>query len=285
MKKRTSIVILLALAATLLLGGCVQKIENPARVPNTSSEFTKMPYDEVRAALEAAGFINVTAEYRETDKEKNEGKVFSVSVDGKTDYKKNALYEGDVPVVITSYALAETPEPTAEPTPEPTEAPGAAFNPGDYAADAASLERLAAELFAFEYSGLTVEWDDFDSAFVVSFLPDTMLDETSYVYQSVNRYIHFCQYAYQIDGVERVRFDVMLEVVDQYGQTEKMEGVSEIMTREAFEKYNWDNLAYMNIWESFSENCYYFGYNPLLTEKLDTSKVFYDPFMRDGKII
>lgn len=280
MKNRTGIVILLALAVALLLGGCLQKIENPAKVPRTNIEFQTMKYDGALSELEAAGFSNITAERRETDKEAIDGKVFSVSVGGKTDYKKNAMYENNVPVVITCYAYEAPPAPE----PEPTEEPAAEFAPESYTADTASIERLASELFAFEYSDLKVEWDEFDSAFVVSFLPDAMLDETSYVYQSVNRYIHFCQYAYQIDGVERVRFDVMLEVVDQYGQTETIEGVSEIMTRDVFEKYDWGNLAYMNIWESFSDNCYYFGVNPLLTEKLDTDKVFYDPLTRDGKI-
>lgn len=280
MKNRTGIVILLALAVALLLGGCLQKIENPAKVPRTNIEFQTMKYDGALSELEAAGFSNITAERRETDKEAIDGKVFSVSVGGKTDYKKNAMYENNVPVVITCYAYEAPPAPE----PEPTEEPAAEFAPESYTADTASIERLASELFAFDYSGLTVEWDEFDSAFVVSFLPGAMLDETSYVYQSVNRYIQFCQYAYQIDGVERVRFDVMLEVVDQYGQTETIEGVSEIMTRDVFEKYDWGNLAYMNIWESFSDNCYYFGVNPLLTEKLDTDKVFYDPLTRDGKI-
>jgi len=279
MKKRTSATILSAVIVALLLAGCT-KIENPAKVPKTNIEFSAMHHDEARGALEAAGFDNIAAEHKETDKETIDGKVFSVSVDGKTDYKRNAVFESNVPVVITSYTYTAPPAPE----PEPTEEPAAEFKPENYTADAASLEKLAAELFAFDYSGLTVEWDEFDSAFVVSFLPGAMLDETSYVYQSVNRYIHFCQYAYQIDGVERVRFDVMLEVVDQYGQTETIEGVSEIMTRDVFEKYDWGNLAYMNIWESFSDNCYYFGVNPLLTEKLDTSKVFYDPLTRDGKI-
>ena len=281
MKKRTSAMILSAVIVALLLAGCT-KIENPAKVPKTNIEFSAMHHDEARGALEAAGFDNIAAEHKETDKETIDGKVFSVSVDGKTDYKRNAVFESNVPVVITSYTY--TAPPTQEQESEPTAEPAAEFKPENYTADAASLEKLAAELFAFDYSGMTVEWDEFDSAFVVSFLPSAMLDETSYVYQSVNRYIHFCQYAYQIDGVERVRFDVMLEVVDQYGQTETIEGVSEIMTRDVFEKYDWGNLAYMNIWESFSDNCYYFGVNPLLTEKLDTDKVFYDPLTRDGKI-
>jgi len=38
-----------------------------------------------------------------------------------------------------------------------TESPAAEFTPEGYSADAASLERLAAELFAFEYSGLTLD--------------------------------------------------------------------------------------------------------------------------------
>jgi len=281
MKKRTSTMILSAVIVALLLAGCT-KIENPAKVPKTNIEFSAMHHDEARDALEAAGFDNIAAEHKETDKETIDGKVFSVSVDGKTDYKRNAMFESNVPVVITSYTY--TAPPTQEQEPEPTAEPAAEFKPENYTADAASLEKLAAELFAFEYSDLKAEWDDFDSAFVVSYLPDTVLDETSYIYQNVNRYIHFCQYAYQIDGVERVRFDVMLAGVDQYGNDMVIEGLSEIMTREAFEKYNWDNLAYMNIWDSFSDNCYYFGYAPVLTEKLDTSKVFYDPFTREGKI-
>ena len=119
MKKRTSIAILLALTVALLLGGCLQKIENPAKVPRTNIEFQTMRYDGALSELEAAGFTNVTAEHRETDKEAIDGKVFSVSIDGKTDYKKNAMYESDVPVVITCYAYEAPPVP--EPEPEPLE--------------------------------------------------------------------------------------------------------------------------------------------------------------------
>ena len=279
MKTRTDFMILIVAIAAVLLTACA-KIENPAKMPHTNIEFGTMDYDGARAELEAAGFTNITAEKKDTEKETIDGKVVSVSVDGSTKYSRGSVFESNVPVVITYYVT--TPKPTPEP--EQSEATEHGFAPGDYTADAASLEKLAAELFAFEYSDLKVEWDDFDSAFVISYLPDTVLDETSYVYQNVNRYIHFCQYAYQIAGVERVRFDVMLAGVDQYGNDMVIEGISEIMTREAFEKFQWDNLAYTNIWESFSDNCYYFGYAPELVEKLDTTKVFYDSSTRDGKI-
>ena len=153
-----------------------------------------------------------------------------------------------------------------------------------YSASAESIERLAVELFDFEYSDLQVTWDELNHAFSVSYLPEHVLDETTYVNRNINRYIHFCRYAYQIEGLERLRFDVMLAGMDQYGNDMVIEGMSMLMERETFMKFNWENLEYMDIWESFANNCAYIGIDPVIGRELDESGIFYDPYMRDGKI-
>lgn len=184
----------------------------------------------------------------------------------------------------TAPTPAPTATPTLEPTPMPTPKPTPTPEPV-YTADADGLRLLAEDKFQFAYDGLEVAWDDFDEAYAVTFhSTDMPLNETTWVYQAVNRYIWFCQYAYQIDGLDRVRFNVMADGMDQYGNEVTFEGLEVLMTRENFKKFEWDNLAFMEIWDSFNDNCYVFSLSNVFSSELDTSKIFYDPLPDDGMI-
>ena len=155
----------------------------------------------------------------------------------------------------------------------------------EYSADADSIKELAADLFDFRYDNLETSFDsEMDNAYVVTYRITEYQDITTFVYQNINRYIHFCQRAYRIDGVNRVRFDVNLLGQDQYGKDYEILGLQEIMTKETFDKFEWSNLEYQNIWETFNDECYYFGVAPEIIREVDTEKIFYDSHERDGKI-
>lgn len=66
-----------------------------------------MTSEEVLNDLQDAGFKNITVTDEETTTKKDDGIVVEVSIDGETDYKKNAKWEDTVPVEITAYKLKQ----------------------------------------------------------------------------------------------------------------------------------------------------------------------------------
>lgn len=267
-----------------LLAGCGGG--NKINAPFRSSECEGKNIDNVVSELEQAGFTNIQTEPQESSVSFNDGSVIRVKIGSNSAYNTSNAWKPDVKIVIEYYEYTGEKKAELEPEkPEEEEPTGQTEAEKVYTADEGSLEEMARDLFSFEYEELSVSFDDFDEAYVVKYRPVKVLDVTAFVNQNVNRYIHFCQRAYEIEGLDRIRFDVQLLGQDQYGQDYEIEGLSEIMTEESFRKFNWDNLAYMEIWDAFCDECYYFGVAPEIVGDLDTTKVFYDPFTRDGKIV
>ena len=263
----------------LLLMGCGSADSTlKAEAPFDYSERMNYKYDEAAELFKSAGFTNVAIEEISTTSQEKADVVTKVSVDGSQLFSKGKKYNTDVPVVITYYALKdnEIKEEAAEEE-EKLQAEGIAqLAIEEYSADVESLKKLATELFKFKYSNLDVTFDDFDEAYVVSYTDDQIYNITSFVNQNLSRYINFCRFAYQIDGLTHVRFDVTLEGIDQYGKDYNIIGVSEIMRKETFDKFDWDNLFLRNIWDVMNDESDYCGIAPEIISDVDTSKIAYD---------
>lgn len=283
-QRKSWVCIVFAIMLCTLLTGCVQ-IENPAKVPFSNSEYQGRYYQDVITDLQDAGFSNIETDTMLTYSESKAGTVGTITIDGDNLFRKDDIYEYDVTVVVSYYEMSENkPQETSAPQ-TTTTSEAVTIDPKEYTADAGSIEQLAKDVFGFNYDELTVEYDDFDEAFVVSFHPtDMYTDSTSWVWKNINRYINFCRIAYQIDGLDRVRFDIYANGIDQYGNEGDFLGLSEIMTRETFENFNWDGLYLLGIWDAFVDNCFAFSLHPLFSEDLDTDRIFYDSFMRDGML-
>jgi len=267
----TAIVMLLVMLAT----GCSSG--NYVKIPYKHSEVSGKNADTVLADFKAAGFTNITEKTKETTWENSVGTVESLTIDGKRYYTDTSAKK-DVEIILTRYELKEK-EPTATPTEEPK------AEKKEYTASVDSVKEMCGDLFDFEYDSLEVSYDaEIDEAYVVSYRITDCLDVTTFVRQNINRYILFCQTAYSVPGIDRVRFDIQLLGQDQYGQDYTITAIQEIMTKETFAKFNWANLEYQNIWEVFNDECYYFGIAPEIINSVDTESVFYDPFTADGKI-
>jgi hypothetical protein len=263
-----------------VISGCNGKNqEGYVEIPFGDSDSIGQDCNEIVAELEEAGFSNITTEEENTTIQTLDGTIKSIKVNGSSVFLKGNKYAPDVAIEIT-YSRFQEKEEEKETQQEEVQQEEEIT----YSADADSIERMAKDLFDFEYEELSVSYDDFDEAYVVIYRPVNVLSISTFVYQNINRYIHFCQEAYQIEGLERVRFDVMLLGQDQYGADYEIEGLSEIMTKESFAKFNWDNLEYMDIYDAFVDECYYFGIAPEIVGEVDKTQVFYDPFTRDGKI-
>lgn len=264
----------------LSLAACGESDDKSALMPFSSSDYQGEYLENIVAELEAAGFSNIETEPLLSYSEHKDGTVGTITVNGDHLFGELDKYAADVPVIISYYELKEQEAPTEDNTTEPDD-----VAPLVYTADVASIQQLAEAKFAFDYDSLSVEWDDFDSAYAVSFHPKAIpASEAAWVRNAINRYILFCRFAYEIDGVERVRFNIIADGQDQYGNAVTFEGLEVLMTREYFDKFNWENLSYQNIWEPFNDNCYVFSLSPVFNSALDTSEIFYDPFLRDGKI-
>lgn len=98
--------IVVTLMCCTLLAGC-SSIKNPAKAPFSSKDCQGMTSEEAMADLQEAGFTNITVTDEETTTKKNDGVVVGVSIDGKTDFKKNDKWEDTVPVEVTAYKLKQ----------------------------------------------------------------------------------------------------------------------------------------------------------------------------------
>lgn len=107
------IIVILAAVLCLVAAGC-SKIENPAVIPYSNSDFPGMAYEDAVSAIREAGFVNIQ-EATVKPIIGTPGTVKSVSVNGELSFSKGRTWENNVPVVITYYAEEQA-------APEPAEA-------------------------------------------------------------------------------------------------------------------------------------------------------------------
>lgn len=86
--------------------------DGEAAVPASSYDYKYENYQDVQKDLENAGFTNISTEilYDIVWGWTEEGEVKSVSIDGRTDYKKGEVFNMDTPIVIT-YHMKEEDDP------------------------------------------------------------------------------------------------------------------------------------------------------------------------------
>ena len=109
----------------------------------------------------------------------------------------------------------------------------------------------------------------------VSYTATNPTNEEYLIDNCVSNYINFSRKAYKYDNVTVTTFDVKTSMVDSYGKESNDVIFSIQMTKDNFEKYNWDNL-YDGILESMEPNCTVFYIYPGILNKIDTSKIFYE---------
>lgn len=278
-------VLAVLLSTALVLSGCSKRVT----VPMDSESCIGMDCLDVYQAFSDCGFTNIVfVQIEDASGRYEDGEVSLVKIGQgavwDTWYSDNT-FPSDSKVEITYHKVsAPVPSPTPEPTPSPTPAPTPEPSPV-YSADAKSIKSLSEDLFSFGYSDLNVYFDDSDKTFVVSFYPtDIPSSETGFVLRGVNRYINFCRVAYGIDGVERIRFDIAASGITNKGNEVKFTGLSILMDRDEFSTFNWDNLSYLPIWDALCNSCLVFQIDPVFSQNIDTSNIFYDPYLNDGLI-
>ena len=158
------IIIVACSLALLLLSACGGN-ENSALMPFSSSDYQSEYLDNIVAELENAGFTNIIVEEKETPFDSKDGVVCAVTVDGSHLFREHEQHAFDVPIVVTYFVLEEK-ELVEEVPPEEDASEPEPPAPTVYTADAASVQQLAVDKFGFDYTDLSVVWDDFDLSLI-----------------------------------------------------------------------------------------------------------------------
>lgn len=147
-----------------------------------------------------------------------------------------------------------------------------------YTSDLDSLKQLFTDTLSVKCDNLAVSYDDINACFSVSYLPtgDTW-NETTFVQKCFSDYISYCKESYVIDGVTNIQFIISTNLEDSYGNIERKEVVQFRMNKDNFDKYDFDNLEYENIYDSFSSGCEFFWIHPGILDKIKTDKIIYTP--------
>lgn len=98
-------ILLLYGVVLIMAAGGHKGYENPVKVPFDSDECVGMVYNDAFLQLEEAGFINIHEVQTETTNASEDGRVISITIDGKSDYREASVWEDTVPVEIDYYVL------------------------------------------------------------------------------------------------------------------------------------------------------------------------------------
>lgn len=110
------VILLFSLCFAFFLTSCSS--DKTARAPFSSNEYQGQKVDSILDQLEEAGFTNVTTDEISTTSENDDGKVFSVVIDGNYSFFKSYAYNPDVPVTVAYRSFVEPAQPTPTPSPE-----------------------------------------------------------------------------------------------------------------------------------------------------------------------
>ncbi len=98
---------LFLMVCLLTVSGCGGKTVN---VPFGSTERLGSEYTKTVSELTRAGFKQVNTDPVNTAHKDNEGKVESISIDGKTTFKRSQEFSENTPVVVRYYRLIDRKE-------------------------------------------------------------------------------------------------------------------------------------------------------------------------------
>lgn len=113
-----------------------------------------------------------------------------------------------------------------------------------------------------------------DNNMTVTYKTDTPLTYNSLLNEVLSFYVKIGKEIYTQSEIEVFNFIVNGTVTDQYG-TESIDKLIEIsMPKENFQKYNWENLEYKPIYNSFIKDTEIFYILFSIRKELDLDKIF-----------
>ena len=180
--------------------------------------------------------------------------------------------------VATAGDAAETPTETPEPESTVQEAPAETPAPVSYEATPESMQQLFENSFDFEYSELStsiVEEEGLQVCNVTYHNDAAAWDESAFVRQVLSTFIDFQRLAYDVDGIDAVRFEVWQDMTDDRGNTAPDLCYQFKMTKDACALYDWDAMSGRPILDQMQRDCAEFYIHAGILLKADADDVIY----------
>lgn len=146
-----------------------------------------------------------------------------------------------------------------------------------YTATSESLEQLFTDKITDNYTELEVSFRSEAGEILLTYTPGLAWSTRSAVNDAISDYINYCRYVYAFDAVDSVWMFSRGSFTDSHGQ-ESIENVTAFrMDRETFSTFNWDNLEFVNIYDTLSSDCDMFYIHPGVLADIDTDDLYYAP--------
>lgn len=100
-------------------------------------------------------------------------------------------------------------------------------------------------------------------------------DESAFVNGILCTFIDFQRTAYNVEGIDAVRFEVWQDMTDDRGNTESDLCYQFMMDKEAFSLYNWDTMGGRPIFDQMQRDCSEFYIHPGILKNVNADKVIY----------
>lgn len=158
-----------------------------------------------------------------------------------------------------------------------TPADANAPDPAQYTASAESMQQLFKDCADFTYDDLSVDMLENEGKGVcaVSFVyTQSSWDTTAFVNSTIVDFVDFQELAYQVQGIDGVRFVVSTEMVDERGNTSIKKVEQFLMYKDVFALYDWENTQ-GSIFDQFESDCAEFYIHPGILQDTDTEDVIY----------
>lgn len=121
-----------------------------------------------------------------------------------------------------------------------------------------------------------IEFDTKDNTASLIYSKDEFYSAETVVKTGYTYLIKFGQEAFKLPEVKAILVTVKTKFTDQYGNSKLEPGVSVEVTKDQFQKFNWDGLKYQSLYDTFKQSAEFHYINPVLLKTIDTSKLYYN---------
>jgi len=137
------------------------------------------------------------------------------------------------------------------------------------------LKKIADKIINKQGS-VEIEFDQKDGTATLTYSKDQFYSEETVIKTGYTYLIKFGKEAFNLSEIKAILIVVKTNFTDQYGKSTMEPGVSVEMTKEEFQKFDWDGLKYQSLYDTFVKSASFHYINPVLLKTIDTSKLYYN---------
>lgn len=170
---------------------------------------------------------------------------------------------------ISENNIKPTKTPKATSTPKPANTPIPEKSTQDKLKDIANI-------FINKNGIFEIEYDVKDKTATLIFSKDEFYKAETVVKTGYTYLIKFGKEAFNLPEVNAILVSVKTRFTDQYGNSKLEPGVSVEMTKEQFQKFNWEGMKYQSLYNTFKQSSEFHYIHPALLKEIDTSKLYFN---------